>query len=298
MSKWTSRAARLIALPMKIVPPRLRSEIVDRLASDTFSVTDIPGGRIRFYTPSPLLMARANSVLSKETDTISWIDSFEPGTVFWDVGANVGIYTLYAAVQKRVSVLAFEPSAANFHVLSRNLESNGIGDWGTAYCIAFSGRTELGVMNLASSAMGAAISQFGCLGEMSRYWEGLPGATSQGMIGFSIDDFIKQFNPPFPNYLKLDVDGLESSILEGAYFTLRDARLRSVIVELDIGSEGDYRKAQSLLESAGFRFISRGEVQAEHAANHLFERIPAPATAEGIAATQEVCTAESADPAR
>ena len=257
---------------------RLRADILEQLTEETISVTTIPGNQIRFYTPSTLLMSRATSVLSKETDTIRWIDGFDDGTIFWDIGANVGGYSLYAAIQKRVSVLAFEPSAANFHVLSRNIQLNRIGDRATAYCVAFSGKTQLGVLNMSSASMGAAISQFGQSGEMSRYWDGQTEAAAHGMIGFTIDSFIDQFDPPFPNYLKLDVDGLEPLILEGARMTLRDTRLRSLLVEL---SNSECGNALQLLEEAGFRFVSRGATQGTQtdlAANHLFQRATCPVT--------------------
>jgi hypothetical protein len=95
------------------------------------------------------------------------------------------------------------------------------------------------------------------------------------MVGFSIDNFIDQFHPPFPNYLKLDVDGLELPILEGARRTLRDPRLRSLLVELSVSQEREYRSALPLMEEAGFHFVSRGAVQeakTESAANHIFQR--------------------------
>src|SRR3984893_14567348 len=122
LKRLISRTAQQIAsLPMKAIGPHQRTDILDRLTEEAISVVKIPGNQIRFYTPSPLLMSRAASVLSKETDTIQWIDGFEDGKVLWDIGANVGVYSLYAAIQRSVSVLAFEPSAANFHVLSRNI---------------------------------------------------------------------------------------------------------------------------------------------------------------------------------
>jgi len=277
---FMSRALQQIAsLPMKAIGPHRRSEILDRLTEDAISVVRIPGNQIRFYTPSPLLIARASSVLSKEADTIQWIDAFEEKSVFWDIGANVGVYSLYAGIQKRVFVLAFEPSAANFHVLSRNLHLNRVGDRVTAYCIAFSDRSQLGMLNMASPSMGAAVSQFGRSGEMSRYWDGQTGAASHGMIGFTMDDFIAQFNPPFPNYLKIDVDGLEPQILEGARQTIRDVRLRSLLVELTVNRESENRASLSLLEEAGFRFVSSGATQSsggELAANHLFQKGPSP----------------------
>jgi FkbM family methyltransferase len=264
---------------MKAIGMHLRADVLERLTEETISVTKIPGNQIRFYTPSPLLISRAASVLSKEADTIQWIDGFENGTVLWDIGANVGVYSLYAAIHRSVSVLAFEPSAANFHVLSRNIYLNKLGDRATGYCIAFSGKTQLGVLNMASPSMGAAISQFGRPGEMSQYWEGQNGAATHGMIGFTIDDFIAKFNPPFPNNIKLDVDGLELQILEGARMTLRDPRLQSILVELSVSRDGEHRDALSFLEEVGFRFVSRGATQGtqtESAANHLFQRATRP----------------------
>src|SRR5262249_45367950 len=106
----------------------------------------IPDGAIRFFAPSPLLLSRADSALSKEADMIQWIDSFDDGAVFWDIGANVGVFSLYAGVRQRVSVLAFEPLAANFHVLTRNIQLNQLCDRVTAYCVALSEQTRLGTL--------------------------------------------------------------------------------------------------------------------------------------------------------
>lgn len=227
-----------------------------------------------------MLLFRANTVLSKETDTIQWIDSFTDEGVFWDIGANAGVYSLYAGVSKRVRVLSFEPSAANFYVLSKNIQLNRLHEQITAYCIALSGETKLGVLNLSSPSMGAAVSQFGQLGEMSPYWEGYSEAAFQGMVGFSIDDFIRQFNPPFPNYIKIDVDGLELSILKGAQATLCDHRLRSLVVELGISDKEAYAEALAFLKDVGFSLVSQGRTQGTsvgQGANHLFEKVARPA---------------------
>jgi hypothetical protein len=114
---------------------------------------------------------------------------------------------------------------------------------------------------------------------MSQYWEGQKGSATHGMIGFTVDDFIAQFDPPFPSYVKLDVDGLELQILEGARMTLRDPRLQSILVELSVSRDREHRDALSFLDEVGFRFVSRGatqETQTESAANHLFQRATRP----------------------
>jgi len=217
--------------------------------------------------------------------------------VFWDIGANVGVFSLYAAIRKPVSVVSFEPLAANFHVLSRNIHLNQLGDRISAYCIALSGQTQLGVLNIASPLMGASLSQFGEPGEMSRYWGGQAGAT-HGMVGFTIDDFITQFDPPFPNHLKIDVDGLELAILEGARCTLRDPRMRSVLVELSLNRQDEHESAVQVLEEAGFRFVSSGAKQEstkESAANHIFEKVVSTTTRKQVGPQDPLCNAESVE---
>ena len=48
-----------------------------------------------FFTPNRLNYYRAMTFLTKEPDTIKWIESFDNDMVFWDVGANIGIFSCY-----------------------------------------------------------------------------------------------------------------------------------------------------------------------------------------------------------
>ena len=67
-------------------------------------------------------------MLTRQPATIAWIDAFEPNSVFWDVGANIGVYTLYAALRRDIRVAAFEPAAVNYFLLSANCEANKFDD--------------------------------------------------------------------------------------------------------------------------------------------------------------------------
>ena len=266
---------RFAMAPLSTLAPRARAEAIEILSGRMIVETPIPGGTLAFFTPSPLLQDRATSLLTKEPDMICWMDHIGKDAVLWDIGANVGVFTLYAAARANCTVLSFEPSAANFFVLVRNIELNRLNRRVAAYCIALSGTSGLGVLNLASVAMGSAMSNFGKAGEMSRYWTGNSVSAQHGMLGFTVDDFIGHFRPPFPTHIKMDVDGLELSILQGATETLRDVRLREAMVELSLTNREERECAIALLEDSGLKFASRGSPQGtatQKAANHLFKR--------------------------
>lgn len=270
---------QLCSLPLKLLPIEERAETLEDITVEMTRTVQTSRGVIEFVCSTPLLHSRAVNLLTKEPDTIKWLESFEEDAVLWDVGANVGVFTLYAALSKGTEVCAFEPGAANYHVLCRNIQLNHLPGTARAYCLAFSCETRLGVLNMASADMGAAINQFGNAGEVSRF-AGRDGRhLEQGMIGYAVDDFIKAFDVPFPTYLKLDVDGIELSILHGARQTLRDPRLRSVLVELTTSDEAEYREALAVLHECGFELTSRGADQTaagETGCNHIFIRATTP----------------------
>lgn len=86
------------------------------------------GKQIKIYCAGEVSRFRAQTLLTKEPGTLAWIDQFSDGDVLLDIGAYIGVYTLYAAVTKGIRVIAVEPSAANFNNLSRNIQLNGVGE--------------------------------------------------------------------------------------------------------------------------------------------------------------------------
>jgi len=189
-----------------------------------------PVGMIKFFCPAPLPEWRARTLLTKEPETLQWIDQFEKGDVFWDIGANVGVYSLYAAF-RQVKVRAFEPSAPNYYLINRNIELNGLDDRISAYCLAFTDASGLDLFYMSNTELGGALNSF----KDQVDWQGqaFRAAVKQAMIGYSIDDFLERFRPDFPNHIKIDVDGIENKIIAGAAKTLGDPRLKSLLVELD-----------------------------------------------------------------
>jgi FkbM family methyltransferase len=274
---WAVKVARRLALyAFNSLPKSHRAEILEASVENMIEVVPVGETTIALYSPFPGLIFRSATLLTKEVDTIAWIDGFKDNQVFWDIGANVGVYSLYAAIKRQLRVSAFEPSSANYYALTRNCQLNGLTERFNAYCMAFSAATELGAINLTSASMGAGINQFGKLGDTSPYATSNNSKLAHGMLGFTIDEFISGFHPEFPNHIKLDVDGRELDILSGAKNTLADPRLESILVELSLKDVEETEQAKSILGEAGFSFVARGEVQwseVNSAANHIFRRL-------------------------
>ena len=106
---------------------KLRGRFALALTSQPWTI-DTRYGPLSFVSLGKGPAARAGSIFTKQPSTIEWIDRFQPDSVFWDIGANVGVYTLYAARRGDIQVVAFEPAAVNYFVLSANCELNGFDD--------------------------------------------------------------------------------------------------------------------------------------------------------------------------
>jgi FkbM family methyltransferase len=172
---------------------------------------------------------RAVRVLSKEPETIKWIDSFEPGDVLWDIGANIGVYTLYATLRPGVQIVAFEPAAGAYIALTRNIGLNDAHDRVAAYCLGISdttGATRIYLEKPGASSAGHALHE-----PVNGPRGAFQPIDEQAVMSASIDDIASSFGLPFPNHIKVDVDGLEARVVRGGIETLMDARLKSILVE-------------------------------------------------------------------
>ena len=98
-------------------------KLIDLFIEETMNRTqriNHNGVELLFSTPNSLNQYRADTFSIKEPETLTWIDGFEQGRVVWDIGANVGIYSCYAAKHRNCKVYAFEPSVFNHELLSKN----------------------------------------------------------------------------------------------------------------------------------------------------------------------------------
>jgi FkbM family methyltransferase len=196
----------------------------------------------------------------KEPEMIQWIETFfKEGDVFFDIGANIGAYSLAAAkcFDGRIMVYSFEPSFLNFPKLVKNLIINCCQDCIIPFQIALSDKTVLDTFNYQNLTPGGALH---ALGEaVNHQGKDFDPVFKQPVLSYRLDDFIKCFGLPVPNHIKIDVDGIQFSILQGAEKTLSDPALHSVLVELEENNI-DSEKLLNFLSNKGLIVHSRHEI--------------------------------------
>lgn len=219
------------------------------------------GGRIVFCTPTQTTKWRAEGMHHNEPRTIEWIAEFAEGDVFFDVGANVGTYTMWAALTRGAQVYAFEPESQNYAVLCKNILYNRVQESVTAYCVAISNETKISHLNLHGFSAGAALHAFDA---RVHAWDARsPGLEtfepvfSQGCISMSIDALVAD-GLPVPRHLKVDVDGFEDRVMGGAWETIGRGQTASLLVEIKRRVSA-HRDTVQRLESMGYAAEDTGE---------------------------------------
>jgi FkbM family methyltransferase len=185
---------------------------------------------------------------AKEPWTIEWIErTIETGSVLYDIGANIGTFTLIAARREAAAtVVAFEPGYASFAHLCDNIVLNGCQRNVIPISMPLWSETALVTLRYRSLTPGQSR-------HVLRPWKGLQQLAAQAaryeqsMLGARLDDLITQYGLPPPTAIKLDVDGAEVEVLRGAQQTLRCASLTSVLVEMSDETEAE---AVRILEQA------------------------------------------------
>jgi len=193
--------------------------------------------KINFSVSNEKTLWRAQTLLTKEPITIKWIRNFEKNSVFYDIGANVGIYTIFATIIKDISVFSFEPEANNFQSLMENLIVNNLTHQVNAYPISISDKSSL--TNLFLSRFEKGSSHHMVDESLDHNLQEKKFSLKQGIYSSSLDEILYTWNLPCPNYLKIDVDGIESKIIYGAKKTLKNDDLKSILIEININRDED-----------------------------------------------------------
>jgi FkbM family methyltransferase len=203
-----------------------------------------------FTSPNYLNHWRLKTFSSKEPETLDWIDNLEEGALLWDIGANVGLYSIYAAKVKKCKVYSFEPSVFNLELLARNAFINDLST--NIFIVPLPLSMEIGInkLNMSSTSWGGAISTFGnnAIGH-----DGKPmnKVFDFSTLGITMDYAVDFLNIPKPDYIKMDVDGIEHFILMGGEKVLNN--VKGVIIEINDDFIDQGATASRLLIASGLK---------------------------------------------
>ena len=116
---------------------------------------------LKFKIVNYISYYRAKTFSYKEPETLNWIDNFKENSVFFDIGANVGIYSIYAVKSKNCEVYSFEPSVFNLELLVNNIQLNNVAERTHVIPLAIYNNNSIQRLNLSNQENAGALSTFG-----------------------------------------------------------------------------------------------------------------------------------------
>jgi len=237
---------------------------------------DFQGSKIIYCVPNQHTLWRVQSLDQKEPDTLEWIAGFDKDDILLDVGANVGMYTIWAAMTAGTTVYAFEPEAQNYALLNKNILANDLQDRVTAFAVALSDTTGFGDLHLSGFMVGGSCHSFG--EAVDFHLKPRETGLRQGCYSTTIDAMVASGAVPCPTHIKIDVDGIEHKVIGGAQSTLDDPKVRSVLIELNTNLPL-HQDLIDDLQGRGFTLWQeklavsiRREGEFKGVGNHIFQR--------------------------
>ena len=184
-----------------------------------------------------------------EPETLHFLNKLTNKDVLWDIGANVGVFTIYASKINNTQVIAFEPSASSYASLITNIETNKVSSKVNAYNVALHNENKLGYLFMENTDSGHSMHSFD---NKNNAMGRIKTSFKQSVLGFTIDHFFKQFKPLPPTHMKIDVDGNELLVLKGGKKLIKKY-VKSFIIETEsFSNKQDREELINYIHSIGF----------------------------------------------
>jgi len=205
-----------------------------------------------------LKFAHKDNTVQYEQHVFDYIDKIQKDEVFYDIGACLGAFSLYDAIQN-INVYSFEVDPKNFKGMMGNIEINklehkiktfniGISDGLKKEMNLYVGQDRIGGHHKTLDTDNFVASE----DIRNDNYKKIRVPTS------SIDDIVLEQNIKHADHLKVDIDGSEYDFMVGAVNTLTNSK--SIMIEL---YEGDTRYLEIIekLVSYGFKLIDKHNIK-------------------------------------
>jgi FkbM family methyltransferase len=220
-----SRLGRLLRAPLRLVPP---TAVIPVLSGPMRGMRWIAGSTPHGAWLGTLERAALGQFVSR----------LRPGMTVWDIGANVGLYTLPSAraVGARGRVYAFEPMPRNLQFLHRHIALNHLGN--VEVC-------EVAVVDRGSTLLMAE-------GDSPSEFHADPHGTWE-VRAVALDEWLAESGASPPDLVKIDVEGSDDAVLRGGAQTLAVHR---PWIHLAVHGDRQRRECARLLTGWGYRLGS------------------------------------------
>jgi FkbM family methyltransferase len=240
-----------------LLPRGVRRLVLDRLggaraaawlSGEAFETVRIADSIVLAIKPILHASLTGTGALDYESNLVRLLEErLGRGAVFYDVGANVGIFTFLAGLRVGAegTVVAFEPEPNNIICLRRSIDLNRLPADIRLMEIAVADRDG----SLAFDRRGGAFSgRVVAAGSNDG-----PAASVIEVPARSIDSLVAGGEIPPPNLVKIDVEGGEGAVVAGMQRTLADHR-PEVLVEMHGFARPSVEQACAILEEHGYGF--------------------------------------------
>ena len=229
------------------------------IQNESYKKIQILNQKINFFIPNQLVEWRVDTFHTKEPETLDWIDTFDKSGdfIFWDIGANIGLYSIYNSLKhKKSQTISFEPSTSNLRVLSRNISINNLFDRIKIFTAPLTkGENKFLIMKEGEFQEGGALNSFG--ENFDFKGKKFSSKMNYQIYGTNINYLIDNKILDIPDYIKIDVDGIEHLILEGGNKYLSNKKIKSLSIEINENFTEQHEKVIEIMKKNDFKILHK-----------------------------------------
>ena len=231
----------------------------DFIQDSAYKSINVLDKEIKFFVPNQLLNWRVDTFFTKEPETLEWIDNFEKkeNLTFWDIGANIGLYSIYNSLKNpKSTTIAFEPSSSNLRVLTRNISINNLEKNIKVVSMPLTNKkNSFQEMKEGQFIEGGAMNSFG--EKFDFEGKEFQATMKYNLLGTTMNYFVENSILEIPDYIKIDVDGIEHLILEGGDKFLTHQKVKSLSIEINENFKEQYETVLDLMEKNKFKILHK-----------------------------------------
>jgi FkbM family methyltransferase len=218
---------------------------------------------------------RSKTFYSKEPETLKWLEFFavinHNYEILIDVGANIGIYTLYWLHFPNTRAIAIEPFDENIKLLSKNIRMNNFMSRVDIISKPLSSQNTLGWSTINDIRPGGSDYKLSLNNNLNQ-------SNSIKVETLTLDSILGEKKEKY--ILKIDTDGTDFDILKGAELALKDGKIVSILIESSEEDQGfieSYLKSFDLIADSRFNLIdehsdTRRKINGKEERNRVYSK--------------------------